>query len=148
MGFLVKLGSWLIGGGIASIGEQLNKAYQTKLTAQTDQAKMEADQNIAQLEAQRAILLAEQGSWETRWIRPAFALPFVVYNAKLILWDKVLAMGTTDALSPDLIKMQTLVIGAYFLSRPVEKIGQTMVRSKIVTQAVEKVKAKTVPRRD
>lgn len=137
-----KILSWLVGGGIAAIGEQLNKAYQAKLTAQTDQAKLEAEQNITSLEAQRAILLAEQGSWETRWIRPAFALPFVLYNGKLIIWDKMLGLGTTDALSAELIQMQTVVVGAYFLARPVEKIGQTIARSKVVTQVIEKAKAR------
>lgn len=139
--------SWLTSGGIAAIGEQLNKAYQARLTAATDAAKLEAEQTIAQLEARQAVLLAEQGNWESRWIRPAFALPFVIYNAKVIVWDKVLGLGVTDELSEDFAQMQTMVIGAFFLARPVEKIGQTVARSKIVTETMAKVKAR-FPRKD
>jgi hypothetical protein len=113
--------SWFTGGGIAAIGDQLNKAYQAKLTAQNDQQRIEADMAITQLTARQAVLIAEQGSWMTRWIRPAFAFPFVVYNTKIIVWDKVLSLGTTDALSPEFWQLQMIVFGAFFLTRAFEK---------------------------
>ena len=112
---------WLTGGGIAAIGEQLNKAYQAKLTAQNDQERIKADMDIAQLSARQAVLISEQGSWMTRWIRPAIAAPMVIYIWKLVLWDKILHWGTTDDLSPVLWKLFWIVIGAYFLTRPFEK---------------------------
>jgi len=113
---------WLIGGGISAIGEQLRAAYDSKLKATNDHEKLEAEQRIKTLEAQQAILIAEQGSWTTRWIRPAFAAPFVIYNFKIVVWDKVLGLGVTDPLSPEFIQMQTIVISAYFVGRSVEKI--------------------------
>lgn len=115
-----KLLTWLSTGGIAAIGEQLNKAYDAKLKATNDHEKLQAEENIARLEAQRSILIAEQGRWLTAWVRPAIALPFVVYLWKLIIYDKVLAWGATDNLSPELWNMMTVVIGAYFLTRPLE----------------------------
>ena len=114
--FTTVLG-WLTGGGIAAIGKQLNEAYATRMRAQTDSEKLEADQNIAQLQARQSILLAEQGSWRTSWIRPMLALPIVIYINKLIIWDKVLEWGTTPDLSPDLWKFLWIVVGAYFLTR-------------------------------
>lgn len=120
-----KILSWLSSnladGAISSIGKQLNNAYQAKLSAQNNDARIEADKRIAQLNAHQAVLIAEQGSWITRWIRPAFAAPFVIYNTKIILWDKVLGLGTTDALSPEFWQLQMIVFGAYFLTRPFEK---------------------------
>jgi phosphatidylglycerophosphatase A len=113
--------SWLTGGGIAAIGKELNAAYATKLNAKTDQERVQADVIITQLQAQQAVLIAEQGSWMTRWIRPAFALPFVIYDAKIIVWDKVLGLGATDALSPEFWQLQMIVFGAFFLTRPFEK---------------------------
>lgn len=110
---------WLTGGGIAAIGKQLNEAYANRLRAETDHEKLEADQNIAQLQARQAVLLAEQGSWRTSWIRPMLALPIVIYINKLIIWDKVLELGTTPDLSPDLWKFLWIVVGAYFLTRSV-----------------------------
>ena len=108
-------------GGISAIGEQLRAAYELKLKAQTDHEKLEADQRIQELQAQQSVLIAEQGNWMTRWIRPAFALPFVIYNAKVVVWDKVLGLGVTDPLSAEFAQMQMVMIGAYFLGRSIEK---------------------------
>jgi hypothetical protein len=114
--------SWLAGGGIKAIGGELRAAYEAKLKAQTDAEKLAADETIARLEAQQAILLAEQGRWLTAWVRPAIAAPFVIYLWKLIIYDKVMAWGSTDDLSPELWQMMTVVIGAYFLTRPFERL--------------------------
>lgn len=111
---------WLTGGGIAAIGAELRQAYEAKLQAQTDAEKLAAEETIARLEAQQSILLAEQGRWLTAWVRPAIALPFVIYLWKLIIYDKVLGYGSTDDLSPNLWNMMTVIIGAYFLTRPIE----------------------------
>lgn len=113
--------SWLTGGGIAAIGKELNRAYDNKLKAKNNEQRIEAERDIARLEAQQAVLIAEQGSWMTRWIRPAFAAPFVIYDAKVIVWDKVLKLGTTDPISPEFWQLQMIVFGAYFLTRPLEK---------------------------
>ncbi len=113
---------WLTGGGIKAIGGELRAAYEAKLKAQTDAEKLQAEETIARLEAQQSILIAEQGRWLTAWVRPMIALPFVLYLWKLILWDKVLGWGSTDDLSPQLWQMMTVIIGAYFLTRPFEKV--------------------------
>lgn len=123
---LAWLSGPLAGGAISSIGKQLNDAYQAKLIAQNNDARIDADKRIATLHAQQAILIAEQGNWLTRWIRPAFAAPFVIYDAKIILWDKVLGLGTTDALSPEFWQLQMIVFGAYFLTRPFEKTTRSI----------------------
>lgn len=113
---------WLTGGGIAAIGGELRQAYEAKLKAQTDAEKLAAEETIARLEAQQAVLIAEQGRILTSWIRPAIAAPFVLYIWKLIVWDKIMGQGATDNLSPELWQMMTVVIGAYFLTRPIETV--------------------------
>ncbi|MGI9373702.1 MAG: hypothetical protein ACR2OJ_14515 [Hyphomicrobiales bacterium] len=82
--------SWLAGGGITAIGKQLNRAHENKLNAKNSSERIEADKAISQLESRRAVLVAEQKGLLTRWIRPAFALPFVIYDFKIVVWDKVL----------------------------------------------------------
>ena len=42
------------------------------------------------------LLLAEQGHWFTRAVRPLWALPLVIYTWKIVIFDKVLALGGTD----------------------------------------------------
>ena len=113
--------SWLTGGGIAAIGKELNAAYQAKLNAKTDHERTEADMNIAQLSARQAVLIAEQGSWMTRWIRPALMAPFVLYIWKVIVWDMMLGWGVTQKLGDQMYWVMTVGVGAYFLTRPFEK---------------------------
>lgn len=113
--------SWFSSGAINAIGEQITKAYQSKLSAQNDEARIAAEQEIARLEAQQAVLISEQGNLITRWIRPAFALPFVIYNFKIVVWDKVFGFGATDALPEQYWQLQMIIFGAYFLTRPFEK---------------------------
>jgi hypothetical protein len=113
--------SWLTGGGIAAIGKQLNAAYQAKLAAKNATEALQADMDIAQLSARQAVLIAEQGSWMTRWIRPAFAAPFVVYIWKVVVWDMVLGWGVTRPLGDQMNWVLVTMVGAFFLARPFEK---------------------------
>ena len=106
---------------LAKVAKDLIEAKTRKLDADTEQARIEADVSIVQLEARQAILLAEQGSRMTRWIRPAFALPFVIYNLKVIVWDKVLGLGVTDGLPAEFWQLQMIVFGAYFVTRGLGK---------------------------
>lgn len=119
---ITRIIGWLTGGALGRIGDQLKDAYLAKKQADTDEQKLEADLRIKQFEAQRDILLAEQGSGITRWIRPAIAFPFVAYLWKVVLWDKVFALGSTDPLSADLGEIMMVMVGAYFLTRPFEKL--------------------------
>lgn len=106
---------------LAVVAKQLIEAKTQRLDADTKQAEIEADVTIAQLESRQSIILAEQGSRMTRWIRPAFALPFVIYNLKVIVWDKVLHLGVTDALPAEFWQLQMIVFGAYFVTRGLGK---------------------------
>lgn len=84
--------------------------------ALTDQERIASAERVAALQAQMAVLVADSGrSHLDIWIRAGFALPFIVYNIKLILWDKVLALGSTDRLSAELANVEMVVIGFYFV---------------------------------
>lgn len=107
--------SWLASGGLAAIGRELRAAHEAKLRAANDSERIAADVRIRGLEARQASILAAQGDRFERWVRIAFAVPFVVYIWKLVLWDKVLGLGATDALSPMLADIMWIVIGGYFL---------------------------------
>ena len=107
-------------------------AWKTKQNAQTDQERIRADVTVEAIKAElgaqqeaRAILIAEQGRWYTAIIRPLFALPFVIYIWKLVVWDKVLGLGSTDPLSPELWSVLTTIIAAFFIGRSAEKIAST-----------------------
>ena len=107
---------------LGKIAESIVVAKTKALDAKTEQDRIKASVLINQLEARQSVLIAEQGSRITRWIRPAFALPFIIYNFKVIVWDKVLSLGTTDDLSSSYWQLQMVVFGAYFLTRGFEKL--------------------------
>lgn len=111
-----------LGGGIVKqIGKELNDAYKTKVQAKNDSERLAADVTIETLKAQRDILVAEQRHALTAWIRPAIAFPFVAYLWKIVIYDKMLGLGSTPDLSTEQHAIMGVVIGAYFLTRAFEK---------------------------
>lgn len=103
-----------------SITRDIKEAYQAKLNAKNDQERIAADERIALLEARKTSVLASQSSLSERWIRIGFALPFVLYNAKLLIWDKMLEWGSTDPLSPALTQTYWIVLGGYFIIETIQ----------------------------
>lgn len=111
---------WLLNFFRGGIAEQIRGALQDRLEAQNDAARIAADERLAYLQAK---LASQQigGRWIT-FIQVGFALPFVLYNAKLIVWDKVFGLGITDPLSPALYELQTVIIGFFFVTTTAAKI--------------------------
>ncbi len=94
---------WLASFITGPVLDRLTDAYKAKLSAATDQDKLSVDlateQMRAEIEARKIAssqVIAEQGRWYTAMIRPLFALPFVIYAWKVVVWDKVLGWGVTD----------------------------------------------------
>ena len=123
--------SWLaslLGGPIVN---GLLNAYRAKLDAANtrdaqavDLAKKEIEGQIAARRAEITLLKQEQGWWVTALIRPLFALPFIIFAWKVVVWDKVLGWGDTDALDPNMWNVFLTVVGAYFDGRTIEKVAR------------------------
>lgn len=105
---LSALIKWLTGGGVDAI----SKAYAARHNAQTEQQRIDAEIEINRVETQQAN--RELGGRVTAWVQLAWAAPFIAYNSKLIVWDKMLGMGATDALSGDLMDLQLRIVTFYF----------------------------------
>lgn len=123
--------AWLLslftGGSLNAIAGKIAEAVTVRANAQTEQERIAADERIKTLQGQRDVLVQESASGGFQsWIRPLFAMPFVIYNAKLVIWDKVLAWGTTDPLSDELFRVEMIIIGAYFVTRSAERITRTI----------------------
>lgn len=131
MALLKLLLSWLgslLGGPFA---EAALRAYAVKKQAETSEdaqiaatlaKQIEAENRLEELRAQ--LLIAEQGSWMTRAIRPLLALPVVILLFKLLVWDIALGQwtnGTTDQLSPQLWSVVNTIVVAYMGGRTIEK---------------------------
>jgi hypothetical protein len=82
------------------------EAYKARLAATNTQdrlaVELAAKEIEAEIEARRqagALVIAEQGRWYTAVIRPLLALPVVIFLWKVIVWDKVLGLGSTDEIT-------------------------------------------------
>src|SRR5215468_578323 len=125
--FLVWLGN-LLGGPFAKAALD---AYRAKLAAENTSEKITADLkarepalDARERELATSLLALEQGNWATRWVRPLWAAPFVIYTWKIIIFDKVLALGSTDALTGFVATLAVTVAAAYFGGRTLENVAR------------------------
>ncbi|MFZ0353162.1 MAG: hypothetical protein WAM12_05775 [Pseudolabrys sp.] len=79
-------------------------------------------------ELAKEVLVAEQGRWYTALPRPLFASAFIIYVWKVVVWDKVLGLGTTDALSGEVSQWAVTVLTAYFGGRSLEKVARILAK--------------------
>lgn len=110
-------------------------AYRAKLTAGNTSEKIAADLAARELavearerELATQVVIAEQGRWYTALPRPLFAGAFIIYTWKVVVWDKVLALGSTDPLGGDVAQWAMIVLTAYFGGRSLEKVARLLAR--------------------
>ena len=92
--------------------------------AELAQQAIALDRREAEVNA--SVVIAEQGNWMTRWVRPMFALPFVIFTFKVVVWDKVLGTwtgGHTDPLDERMWGVFMAVVIAYMGGRSAEKVA-------------------------
>ena len=124
---------WLASFLTAPVINGVIEAYKARLDAENSQDRAAADLAAkaiaAEIEARKsadALIIAEQGRWYTAMIRPLLALPVVVFMWKVIVWDKVLGLGTTDALTGDVATWSGAIVTTYVGGRSLEKIAKTI----------------------
>jgi len=105
--------------------------YKAKLAAANTQDKLavkEIEAEIAARAQASAIIIAEQGRWWTSIIRPLAALPVVIYIWKVVVWDKVMGLGTTDAITGEVATWAGVIVTTYFGGRTIEKVARIFKR--------------------
>ncbi|HEY4143176.1 MAG TPA: hypothetical protein VGM57_17295 [Pseudolabrys sp.] len=132
---LAAILSWLgnlLGGPFAKAAVD---AYRAKLSSENTSEKIAADLAARQLDVEQRerelavqVVIAEQGRWFTALPRPLFAFAFVIYIWKVVVWDKVLGLGSTDALGGDVAQWAMIVLTAYFGGRSLEKVAKIVSR--------------------
>lgn len=123
--WIVKLFSGLdINGLVGKAVDVYSKSKDTQVTLDDHEKDLieKQTQLAVREEALNAdIIKSEQGNWLTRSIRPLFALPFVIYIWKLVVWDKVLGLGVTDGLNNWLYGIAGTIIGSYFVGSEIRR---------------------------
>jgi hypothetical protein len=108
-------------------------AYSAKLKAENADAKIAADLAAAEIASQSAEIaaitqyrIAEIGHW---W-EPDKLMGYCValYFSKLLVFDKVFGLGTTDALSGFAAVTANLVVSFYFAKRGFENVARILKR--------------------
>lgn len=127
--------SWLASVIGAPVVNGLISAYKAKLDAANTNDRIAADLAAKEIEAEikarkqaSAILIAEQGHWYTAIIRPLLAFPIVIYLWKVIVWDKVLGLGSTDPLTGMITDWAGIIVTAYVGGRTIEKVARLIRR--------------------
>ncbi len=97
-----------------------------KIAADLAARELAVEQRERELSTQ--VLIAGQGHWYTALPRPMFALAFIIYVWKVVVWDKVLALGSTDPLSGDVAQWAMIVLTSYFGGHSLEKVARILAR--------------------
>jgi len=106
-------------------------AYQAKLKAGNVSERIAADVATSEIAAQTAetnaitqYRIAEIG----HWYEPDKLMGYTVavYFAKLLIWDKVLGIGTTDPLLGWSGTVATTIVGFYFTKRGFENVARIL----------------------
>ena len=92
--------------------------------AELAQQAVALERREAEVNAQ--VVIAEQGNWMTRWVRPVWAMPFIAFTWKVVVWDKMLGWGATDPLDSRMWSVFMLMVGAYYGGRSAEKVATTI----------------------
>ncbi len=127
--------SWLASFLSGPIVNGLIGAYKAKLEAGNTSERIAAGLAARELaveqrerEVAAQVIIAEQGRWYTALPRPLFAAAFIIYVWKVVVWDKVFGLGSTDALSGDVAQWAMIVLTAYFGGRSLEKVARILAR--------------------
>jgi hypothetical protein len=60
--------------------------------------------------------------------RPLFAVAFVIYVWKVVVWDRVLGLGSIAALGGDVAQWAMIVLTASFGGRSIAKVARILSR--------------------
>ncbi|TXH33799.1 MAG: hypothetical protein E6Q98_20725 [Rhodospirillaceae bacterium] len=111
----------------------LIEAYKAKIDAGTKDNKIAADLAAGEIAAQTAEMqehtryrIAELGYWYEPDKLMGYAVAF--YIAKILIWDKVLGLGSTDPLGGWIETTANLVVSFYFAKRGFENVARIIKR--------------------
>ena len=111
---------------LTGIADRLARAYEAKQNANTEAERIRADVEIEQLQARQKVLI--NGGKVTAVIQAAWALPFILFTWKVIVWDKILGLGVTDGLGDNERILGQTIAGFYFLTAGAMQITKAIRR--------------------
>lgn len=111
----------------------LISAYKAKLSAGNTADRIAADLAARELavqqveiQAQAQLRIAEIGKWYEPDKLMGYAV--AIYVAKLLIWDKVFGLGSTDPLAGWIEITANLIVASYFAKRGIENVVRIIKR--------------------
>ncbi len=125
--------AWIIQLLASPVLNTLTRMYEKKLAAANTTGAQAVEITraalLAEIEARKqaqAIIIAEQGRWWTSLPRAVVQYSFAIFVFKVVVYDNVLGLGTTDPLGGDVAVWAGWVMALWFGGRTVEKVAQTI----------------------
>lgn len=130
---LSVVGGWLLKVLSGPVVEAFVKGYTAKLAAGNTSERLAGELAARELQVQNTEILAtnqlkmaEIGHpWEPEKL--AFYVTLVYYG-KIVLWDVVLGLGSTDALHGQAAQWAQMIMGFYFVKRGGENVARILTR--------------------
>ena len=108
-------------------------AYKAKLSAGNTSEKIASETAAGEMAVQ-AVEIKAQADYRIAalgyWYEPDKIMGYAVaiYVSKLLIWDKVLGLGTTDPLIGWIEITANLIVGSYFAKRGFENVARILKR--------------------
>lgn len=125
--------TWLLSFVSAPLLSSITDVWKARLANQDSATKAAADLAARELAVQQAETAEMQATRRAEIGKPwepekLFAYIVVIYFGKLLIWDKVLGLGSTDPLYGDAAKWAGLVMTFYFAKRGFENVAMILKR--------------------
>lgn len=123
----MSLISDIITGVISPVTNAITAIYTKKEDTDLEKFKVDGQVDTALVGAYVSIAQANASLLNNKWmiaLQAIFAIPLGVYYGKCILWDKVLALGTTDPLKGDISTYSLWIVGFLFMHSAITSWGR------------------------
>lgn len=122
--------TWLSSLLTAPVINGLLGAYKAKLAAVNSTDQHAVDLAVADLQAQIAARQQATSLADTKlgWVTEGFGLVALIFFGKVVLWDVVLGLGTTDELRGDIHTTYTMVVSFYLGGKIASGVVNQVVR--------------------
>lgn len=74
------------------------------------------------VEAIRANAQVQTKWWFVALVPVIWAVPFIAFDTKIVVWDKMLGWGVTDPLDPNMWYVHMTIVGGFFAHAIADKI--------------------------
>lgn len=114
----------LISSGLAGILQPIASIFNKQADASVEKFKVDGKVDAALVNAHIQLGLAKLNNLKDKWIIATqifFAVPVGIFFWKCVVWDKVLAWGSTDPLGGDIQIWAGMIMAYLFASNALDK---------------------------